>query len=74
MKCFVAKMRWLCKIYTRGAQDEAESECIADGGYDRTIETVRLGASHKCEPGDHRLDLVGEGKERTDPWAAKDQG
>ncbi len=56
-------MRWLCKIYTRGAHYETESEHFFIGGYDRKVKTIRLGTSHQCESGDHGLDLVGEGKE-----------
>ena len=67
-------MRWLCSIYTRGAHNEAESEHFLIGGYDRKAEAIRLGTSHQCESGNHGLDLVSEGKERTDPWATKDQG
>ena len=66
-------MRWLCSIYTRGAHYETESEHFFIGGYDRKVKAIRLGTSHQCESGDHGLDLVGEGKEWTDPWSMQYQ-
>ena len=69
----MAKTAFLCRIYTRGAQDETENKHLAVGGHDRKAEAIRLGTSHKCKSGDHRLDLVSEGKERADPWTEQYQ-
>ena len=55
------------RSYARGTHDEDESECVTVRGYRPEIETICLGASQKCKPGDNGLDMVGESKKRSDP-------